>query len=117
MKDTIYRHDAIDALETIGYDFSDSELSAVELEELCEAVGDVRQDMINRIRRMPSAEPRRESGNWLITDAYPHKVYCSKCFATIAQKNWHIWEDGSLPRKFCPNCGADMRGDSHDGSN
>ena len=46
---------------------------------------------------------------WKITKAYPHKVYCGKCFKTYAQENWEVWKDGSLPRNFCPNCGADMR--------
>ena len=66
--DLIRRQDAIDALATIGYDFSDSGLSQVELEELCEAVGDVRQDMINRIKRMPSAEPDQK---WIPADNPP----------------------------------------------
>ena len=57
--DTISRKQAIDRLETIGYDFSDSGLSETELEEVCEAVGDVRQDMIRMIKRLPSAQPSR----------------------------------------------------------
>lgn len=52
----------------------------------------------------------RPKGEWLITDTYPHNVYCSECYTTFAQAHWGVWEDGSLPRNFCPNCGADMRG-------
>lgn len=51
----------------------------------------------------------RPHGEWKITDGYPHKVYCDKCFKTYAQENWEVWKDGSLSRNFCPNCGADMR--------
>lgn len=58
--DTISRRVAIETLETVGYDFSDSGLSEIELEEVCEAVGDVRQDMINRIKRVPPAQPTFE---------------------------------------------------------
>lgn len=58
--DIIYRQAAIDKLETIGYDFSNSELSEIELEEVCEAVGDVRQDMISMIKRLPSAQFARD---------------------------------------------------------
>ena len=58
--DTISRQAAIDALETIGYDFSDSGLSEIELAEVCEAVGDVRQDMIRMIKRLPPAQPERD---------------------------------------------------------
>ena len=45
---------------------------------------------------------------WMVTDAYPHNVYCSECYKTFAQTHWAVWEDGSLPRDFCPNCGAKM---------
>ena len=59
MGDLISRADAIDALDTIGYDFSESGLSEPELEEVCEAVGNVRHDMISRIKNLSSAEPER----------------------------------------------------------
>jgi len=49
---------AIDAVETIGFDFSDSGLSAAEIEEVCEAIGEVRQECSRRIKRLPSAEPK-----------------------------------------------------------
>ena len=51
----------------------------------------------------------KPKGNWLITEAWPHNVYCSNCYKTYAQADWEIWKDGSLPRAFCPTCGADMR--------
>lgn len=47
-------------------------------------------------------------GRWQITDAYPHNVYCSECHKRFAQTHWAVWEDGSLPRAYCPNCGAKM---------
>jgi len=55
------------------------------------------------------AYKERPQGKWKITDSYPHKVYCDKCFKTYAQANWEVWKDGTLAREFCPNCGADMR--------
>lgn len=53
----------------------------------------------------------RHEGTWQISNAWPlpHTVYCSVCHAKFAQTHWRIWKDGSLPRNFCPNCGADMR--------
>lgn len=53
-------------------------------------------------------------GKWLITDAYPHRVYCSECYKTFALTRWEVWEDGSLPRNYCPNCGVRMDKDSTD---
>lgn len=60
--------------------------------------------------KIPAADvrPNVKSG-WHIMDGYPPRVYCLNCYKTFAQANWEIWEDGSLPRNFCPNCGADMR--------
>lgn len=57
------------------------------------------------IDAMPTVEERK-TGEWQITDAYPHNVYCSVCHKRFAQTHWKVWEDGSLPRKFCPNCGS-----------
>lgn len=61
------------------------------------------------LEQLPSAQSK--TGRWEITDAYPHNVYCSECHKKFAQTHWAVWEDGSLPRNYCPNCGADMRGE------
>ena len=67
------------------------------------------------IETVPSVDavPVRR-GKWLITDAYPHNVYCSRCYKTFAQTHWAVWKDGTLPRDFCPSCGADMREEGGD---
>lgn len=64
----------------------------------------------NRVIRqtLKDAQPEQKTGKWLITDAYPHNVYCSVCHTKFAQTHWTVWKDGSLPRKFCPNCGLIM---------
>lgn len=60
---------------------------------------------VEGVKNLPSAQ---KTGRWQITDAYPHNVYCSECNARFAQTHWAVWEDGSLPRNYCPNCGAKM---------
>lgn len=102
--DTISRAKAIDALETVGYDFSESELSEVELEEVCGAVSDVRQDMIDRIKQLPPAQPQRIKGRWLYSSyddesGFDESWTCDQCgyMTNIEETN------------FCPDCGADMR--------
>ena len=69
---------------------------------------------VYHLKDLPSAQAERKKGKWQITDAYPHNVYCSECHKRFAQTHWGVWEDGSLPRNFCPNCGADMRGEHED---
>lgn len=59
----------------------------------------------------PTADVQEvKHGRWLRTEAYPHNVYCSSCYKIYAQDQWAVWQDGSLPRAYCPNCGAKMDG-------
>jgi len=99
MSDLISRQAAIDAVKTYLKDCqvedADWHGNGIEYE----------------LESLPSAHPKRKIGKWQITDAYPHNVYCSECHKRFAQTHWVVWEDGSLPRNYCPNCGADMRGE------
>ena len=56
------------------------------------------------IKTLPSAE---RHGRWLITDAYPHKVYCSECYATLIP-NVEWFKTYEMASNYCPNCGAKM---------
>ena len=78
-------------------------------EEVLVDINDVAMVLAKHVKAT-SAEPERKTGKWQITSAYPHNVYCSVCHKKFAQTHWAVWEDGSLPRNFCPNCGARMEG-------
>lgn len=69
------------------------------------------QQIIRLINEAPTVdvEPIKH-GEWEVTDAYPHNVYCSECHKTYAQTHWQVWTDKEkpLPRNYCPNCGAKM---------
>ena len=71
-----------------------------------------RMDISARVHDLPAADVVEvKHGKWNATDAYPHNVYCTNCHTTFAQTHWKVWEDGSLPRNYCPNCGAKMEVD------
>lgn len=70
----------------------------------------------NVVRSIPAADVVEvRHAKWHVTDAYPHNVYCSQCYKIFAQEHWEIWQDGSLPRDYCPSCGAQMDGGPEDG--
>lgn len=110
MDDLISRQAAIDALDVLC---QEHRYRIPGKRETYSQYNEAWQDALDRaegaIFNLPSAQPERKRGRWNITDAYPHNVYCSECYTRFAQTHWAVWEDGSLPRNFCPNCGADMR--------
>ena len=52
---------------------------------------------------LPSAQPGRKKGKWL--DNYQYGYKCSECGAYLEI------DCGDAEMNFCPNCGADMRGE------
>lgn len=68
------------------------------------------QDVIYRLRDFPTIEPERKKGQWMRTDAYPHRRYCSVCFATFIRNDEFLKLD-DIQHKYCPNCGAYMGGE------
>ena len=56
----------------------------------------------------PSAQPERKKGQWINTSPgykngfYSNSYYCSECHDYYTTSPYEM--------KFCPNCGADMRG-------
>lgn len=48
-----------------------------------------------------------EKGKWLLTDAYPHRLYCNKCYAT-SMFNFEALGIKEQPIKYCISCGCEM---------
>jgi hypothetical protein len=112
MNELIYKQDAIDAMcLACGYDCDKSEF-------VYNAPQDEQVIMCPEhyaLSTLPSAEPRKK-GKWIplqLSIANP-PYQCSCC-----SKNAPMVETGSLVNRylealltdFCPNCGADMRGE------
>ena len=64
----------------------------------------------NRVIKKTLAEQPVRKGKWYHGEAYPHHLYCSVCYRT-ALPNDELVERWNLHMNFCPNCGADMRGE------
>ena len=60
------------------------------------------------VSTMPTenAEPVRR-GWWLRTEAYPHRIYCSECYATFIRNDEFLHLE-DIPHSYCPDCGAKM---------
>jgi len=91
MSDVIYRHDAIDVARKCP------------VKEVTPAYMLIdKSEIMTELMLMPSAEPERKKGKWIdksggIEDAWN---YCSVC----GEQAIDLYD-------FCPNCGADMRGE------
>ena len=62
------------------------------------------------IKDLPSAQPERKKGKWMLYDEVgepnkddPAYWQCDQCLRTYIRLR--------KPRNYCPNCGADMRGE------
>lgn len=56
---------------------------------------------LRSIQKLSSAQPEREKGHWiLVSEGSMFPFECDQC------GEWH-----NSPSNFCPECGADMRGE------
>ena len=85
-----------------------SRQAAIDCEYQVKIINDIEYVMLSEVqmkmRKLPSAEPKR--GKWMKEDR-GHVEYCAVC--DQCGFDW-IWSDREY-FKFCPNCGADMRGE------
>ena len=66
---------------------------------------------VNVLKALPSAQPERKKGEWIVLydeDSPQDGIWkCSACdYIRLA--------DDITPMNYCPNCGADMRGNAYE---
>ena len=81
----------------------------IDADELLEHVWRERLDSRERIARLvetrPTIVPKRKRGGWLYASHYGERYrICSVCFVERL-------DDFPTGMNYCPNCGADMRGE------
>lgn len=62
---------------------------------------------VERIKQMPTIEERKK-GKWISLDDFRGK------YNTYGYKCSECGEHSEYEEKYCPNCGADMRGESNE---
>lgn len=89
----------------------------IDADKMCDDLATVDQQygtMIDWAIRVTKAQPTVDTvpvvhGHWRRGKSYPHNIYCSNCFRTyVPNEEMELWKDQTLPRKYCPECGASM---------
>lgn len=66
------------------------------------------------IKEMKAIQPERKIGRWFVLDECANEgIYCSECHKKVFKidySNTMKWKNF----KFCPHCGADMRGEQNE---
>ena len=101
MEDLIKREDAIKAVaQDLMYESCiQSEYASDELSDWIEVAKVMLEEVPSADR--PQGEWICHEGGWKGLDYYPTKYECDQC---------HHYVDVASDKKFCPNCGARMKG-------
>ena len=98
MDDLISRQAALDAIRSIKAITGTSD-DTILLIDKAEAQ--------TELMMLPAAQPQRMKGRWIRDD---FGSFCESCgLYAYLDKFGEVWESN-----YCPNCGADMRGEQND---
>ena len=61
------------------------------------------------VQLIEAYEDKQKHGRWRRTEAYPHKIYCSECYATFIRNDEFLHLE-DIPHNYCPCCGVRMDG-------
>ena len=81
-------------------------IDGIETERLKGNIELIYAPAIKGLRALPTAEPERIKGHWIENDDGITACECSVC-----HEKYDLYEEYVFGRNFCPNCGADMRGE------
>ena len=89
--------------EIMGYvvDYWREHAIDIEPHEIKDTVIEQFEYTAKQLNELPPVSPTRKTGKWFKSSQYSN-WYCNRC----------NYETGMRP-KFCPNCGADMRGEEN----
>ena len=94
-----------------------SRQAAIDCEYQVKIINDIEYVMLSEVqmkmRKLPSAQPQRMRGKWTYgEDEYGIDGYhCDKCGFFVPWDYTHKFINFIKDYHFCPNCGADMRGE------
>ena len=78
-------------------------------------VPETKRELIRMVREQPLVDAVEVvHGEWVRTDAFPHRVYCSVCYKTYVTNEEVIqgrsWDCPiyAYEAEYCPHCGAKM---------
>lgn len=60
---------------------------------------------------LPSVQPERKTGKWV--EHHEPFTWMGYAYWTCSECNFGEKEENKTRSKYCPNCGADMRGDQN----
>ena len=106
----ISRQAAIDAVSKYNFDYPQyMERFVTELRDAMKA------DLKHDIEELPPAQPERPKGEWIDLDSDTEEyddIMCSNCKQSFMVDAYRWCDIGFTvdDLKFCPNCGANMRG-------
>ena len=79
--------------------------------DFCPLMASALNTICGNVRNFPTIKPERKIGHWVaLDDDYPEDYECDAC-GFVSEASFGVGGGDSNLYNFCPNCGADMRGD------